>query len=278
MPLFFRLGGPEMAVVYISSRGGACEGAVFSYDLSTESIEQITPLREMYGWGLAVSHISDKIAYETWEWDLVEDTELSIIHLSDLQGNQLDSFVLYGYAIRQMRFSESSDTLLYITVRPDMVLRLNLNTGGSPDTLLYAGFNFDLFPQDSAFLMLDTIFSLTSGNRTGANLNGYYPYANSSINPQNPNFVALAGVIDTTTWENHSWQNETEKYIAVVDITTGTGFEIPACPEDKRGRDYRKLHSCDFSPDGNSIVYLIDSYQDYSSRTEIGLITNVFDD
>lgn len=256
--------------------GGACEGAVFSYDLSTESIEQITPLREMYGQGLAVSHISDKIAYSSWYVTPENDTDFVIVHLSDLNGNPLDSFVMCGTWITHMRFSEVSDTLLYFTLEPtsyftgSFFLRLNLNTGPPSETLSYWGFAFDLFPEDTAFLTMDTIYSLTSNSKREAGLGYYWSVC---INPQDPHYAAIA------------WVSEPENpflrlahSIAVINMLDGLRFEITACPEDRRKKDYRGVHSLDFSPDGNSIVYLIDSYQESSSRQEIGLITNVFDE
>lgn len=254
------------------------DGAVFRYDLATESLEEITPRRDFNGGAFALSHVSDKLAYDTWYVTPENDTDYVIVHLCDLEGNPLDSFMLPGYFITQMRFSEVNDSFLYITLEPysDIMgyyfLRLNLYTGAPPDTLLtfLYGDGFDLFPDDTAFLMHDTIYSLTSDSKRKA---GLAEYSDISLNPQDPHYAA-------TDWPTHEFPPFLRfgNTIVFTNLLDGTSFEIKACPRDRNKIDYYGANKPEFSPDGNSVAYIIDSYQESSSRQEIGLITNVFDE
>ena len=225
-----------------------------------------------------MSHVSDKLAYDSWYVTPESDIYFVIVHLSDLEGNALDSFMLPGYFITQMRFSEVSDSFLYITLEPSSYLwgyyflRLNLNTGAPPDTLLafFYGGAFDLFPNDTAFLMHNTIYSLTSDSKQKA---GLREYSNISLNPQAPHYVAA-------DWRTHE-EPPFARYgntIVFTNLLDRSSFEITACPRDRKKIDYYGANKPEFSPDGNSVAYIIDSYQESSSRQEIGLITNVFDE
>lgn len=254
------------------------EGGVFRYDLATDTLEQIASIGKNWGDALAVSHVSDKLVYDTWYVTPENDTDYVIVHLCDLEGNPLDSFMLPGYWITQMRFSEVSDSFLYLTLEPYAglwgyyFLRLNLNTDAPPDTLLaflYGG-AFDLFPNDTAFLMHNTIYSLTSDSKQEAGLG---EYSNISINPQDPHYVAA-------DWRTHE-EPPFARYgntIVFTNLLDRSSFEITACPRDRKKIDYYGANNPEFSPDGNSVAYIIDSYQESSSRQEIGLITNVFDE
>lgn len=254
------------------------DGAVFRYDLATETLEEITPRRDFNGGAFALSHVSDKLAYDTWYVTPENDTDYVIVHLCDLEGNPLDSFMLPGYFITQMRFSEVNDSFLYITLEPSSYLwgyyflRLNLNTGAPPDTLLtfLYGDGFDLFPDDTAFLMHDTIYSLTSDSKRKA---GLAEYSDISLNPQDPHYVAA-------DWPTHEFPPFLRygNTIVFTNLLDRSSFEITACPRDRKKIDYYGANNPEFSPDGNSVAYIIDSYQESSSRQEIGLITNVFDE
>lgn len=263
----------------ISKWEGVCKAG-----LEDESIEEIRfNKNEELGWTLAVSPISDVMAYVKVDNSVPQPR--GIVMIGDLAGNARDSFLFSEpefIFVSDLCFSRISDNILYILFafggeHTDLyLLRLNLQTR-EYDTILTSTANlvdfwmtFDIFPEDSAVLMNDSIYSLASGGIRYVDFGSYSPYAFCSINQPDPRYVAISGFedpADTAKWAD---------FIAVVNIIDGDVLEVPAAPRDRRDFSYDNVIDAVFSPDGNSLVYCINTYFDNDASTIIGLIREVF--
>lgn len=252
--------------------------------LNEEPIEEIRfNANEELAWTLAVSPISDVMACVK-----VDDSEpqpRGMIIIGDLAGNATDSFLFAEpefICVSDLCFSRTKENILYVLFAfgqelTDLyLLRLNLQTR-EYDTVLTSTvylvdylMTFDVFPQDSAVLMNDSIYSLASGGVRHVDFRSYSPYAYCSINQSDPRYVAVSAFkdpADTTKWAD---------YIAVVDIINGDVLEVPGAPRDRWDFGYDNVFDAVFSPDGKSLVYCVNTYFDSDASTILGLIREVF--
>lgn len=264
--------GSDGSIYFLSAR--VFEFQVFRTDIDGDQVETVTDLKEGFLEEFAVSSVGNVMAYTPGYSDKIEVTTLN--------GDFLKTLHFEG-VVAYIRFSTVTDTDLYLTLftgEEYQLLRVNLNS--RQDTVLLTGefTSFDMFPQDSAVLIGDTVYSLTSDSKTWVDLKGYH--GDCCINKAEPCYVAISGILGDSAVVDDGYIKEWARYenfIAIVDITNGTSWEIEATPRDTKKREHRGVHEAEFSPDENSLVYRVTVvYNEYDYYEEIGLIAQVWED
>jgi hypothetical protein len=228
----------------------------------------------------AVAAVGNKMAFRNSEF----------VFFADLDGNILDSIETVGTS---GRFSTVCDSLYYIYVLHEGVRRYNLNTMTYdvivPHNYDYAKtpFNpvFDLFPRDSALLMGDTIYSLTSNEKRILPVLDveYDCYVDCTINPVDPRFVAFSDFVlvpegDTTWFGPGYYLIPVIEDLSIMDITDGSYTILKTTPRSTKKREYSYYGSPEFSPDGNTITYTVYTQQNGVSGIEIARIMDVLEE
>jgi hypothetical protein len=187
------------------------------------------------------------------------------------------------------RFSTVCDTLYYTYMAKEGLRRYNLNTL-EYEIVVHQDYDifkthaypvFDLFPEDSAVLIGDTVFSMTTGDKKALPELGldYDFYKDCSINPANPRYVALYGLtkFDSLDKYNDPIFTSVQDGIIIVDLSDGSYEVLNALPRNTHNKQYSCAATPRFSPDGNSIIYTVER-EGERIGTELAIITNILGD
>lgn len=275
---------PDGSLIYFICWDIWEDPCICSTDPEGEVVELLFREHEMAPEPLDVSPTGDRVAYWTNWWYGSNGCDRIII--TDLEGNITDSIKTTTWGTSG-RFSKVTDTLFYIFVPYNGLRQVNLNTGDykaivdNPKTGEIS--QFDLYPDDTAVVIGDTVYSLTSDDKRplpSLPAHDFPTYLCYSVNQAEPRYIAISGLGDVglppddTLPEHASKDNTYTDKIIIADMLEGATTTLEAAPRDRRDKKYQGVWFAEFSPDGNSLVY---SVFVYNLSFEIGLITDVLD-